>query len=845
MKRLLIILVACGLVMAAETFDSWIEEPLLFGIAAANQPVIAAETAVKYFDRDTVNVRQGDFSMVFTADKAGKFKLGLTRGKFIDGWNLAENTTLLMSVMADRDYVNLPIEIVDAAGNIAKSVVDISEGKWNDLNIPLVGFDGFEEIDTSAIKAVQFVIEVKKGDKIWFDGVRFSAPGMVDIGVTDKTIEQRIEEAKATKDLRRNAAFAEVARTGGFKILLNGRFAKLWLNQDVDKVNAELLEIFTTDDKTVRDQYGIDEHWALFLTSMLNRLYFNFGSKSKVFPGRLYPETEKALLELMWERTKDKNDIYLSKLNTWWMEGSENHDINAKVADLLSSQIFMNEPDFKDRIYPDHGNGGGEGYWFHQMYADSENFGPHGRASFKDHKKKYNAAAHYKAWVRYLDEYLTERAKKGFFVEVGSPGYMKYTVSFINDIYDYCDDKQLRKRTRDFLDLFWTDWALKQINGVHGGGRTRDHVGIGGKDALYDYCQFLLGGQGSAAHAQFAVLLTDYTLPKAAFEFAFGRRQLGSYEYITRKPGEANNEWPAPLGTERIIRCDTESRLLHYCWVTPDYIIGTQMDHPGAVHCHLSAANRTQGIIFSTSPEARIFPRDLEQSEDGKWKISKNSFYRSVQHKDVLITQQAKGWFARHPDWFPSPPKPVNLPFGVYMSKSIEKKGEKDGWIFLQEGNSFIAVNVIHCPGTGGRPVDQWSQVFTSGDDMAEPRDIIGYEWVSDELIKCKDAYDTIIIETSSVDKHGTMQAFMDDILDNSLRVEKTVVPGYYVVYYTGCKDAPQIYFNAASLEIPMLGGQRLDYAPKNVISSKYMNAVYGSGKIYVDRFGEKSRWKF
>src|SRR5690606_30829097 len=102
--------------------------------------------------------------------------------------------------------------------------------------------------------------------------------------------------------------------------------------------------------------------WSLLHTPLYCRFYYLFSNRHGRFPGRMTEETEKLLLETLWERTVAKNDIHWSKHSTWWLDGSENHDLNAKACNLVTSRIFMNEPDYKDRIYPNYGFGGSYHY---------------------------------------------------------------------------------------------------------------------------------------------------------------------------------------------------------------------------------------------------------------------------------------------------------------------------------------------------------------------------------------------------------------------------------------------------------------------------------------------------
>ncbi|UCC99924.1 MAG: hypothetical protein JSW66_08585 [Phycisphaerales bacterium] len=287
---------------------------------------------------------------------------------------------------------------------------------------------------------------------------------------SEEKIQEYMQKTAETKPMRIRQAFKQAykqaGRNGSWSY--SNHFAALWLGKDLDHVNAALLDIFTTKDSSGRRIDGLDDYWHLSVNQWLYRMYYAFGAKGTVFPGRLYPKTEQALLEVLWQRMEYKDDIHLARQSTWWMSGSENHDLVAKVSSLITSQIFMNEPEFKDRVYPDLGQGAGYRFWFHQMYGNDQDTGPKPRGNYKD-GKEYTAADHYKEWVEFFDEYFTERAKKGFFLEVASPHYMGYDLPNLLDIFDLCKDRSLTQKAEKFLDAIWADWALDQLNGVRGG----------------------------------------------------------------------------------------------------------------------------------------------------------------------------------------------------------------------------------------------------------------------------------------------------------------------------------------------------------------------------------------
>src|SRR5690606_37879008 len=129
----------------------------------------------------------------------------------------------------------------------------------------------------------------------------------------------------------------------------------------------------------------------------------------------------------------------------------------------------------------------------------------------------------------------------------------------------------------------------------------------------------------------------DYELKPIVWELALDREGMGEFAYVSRTPVEEEGVWPRPLGAERTMLCDTESRLKRYSWVTPDYILGCQMDHPGAVHSHLSVQARWQGITFKGLGGARVFPTDIGNDEKGNFNGKKASGYcRAVQERSVM-----------------------------------------------------------------------------------------------------------------------------------------------------------------------------------------------------------------
>jgi hypothetical protein len=636
---------------------------------------------------------------------------------------------------------------------------------------------------------------------------------------SEESLQEYMQKAAETKPLRVRQAFEEAAAQTGRnrRRSYSSIFAALWLGNDLDRVNETLLDMLTQP----LDYGGIgSQGWSPSDHQWHYHMYYAFGAKGNIAPGRLYPKTEKALLEFLWKQTEYKNDIHWARESTWWIVGSENIDLVGKVSCLISSQIFMNEPEFKDRVYPDMGKGGGYRFWFQQRFESDQDIGPKPRGNFKD-GKEYTAADHYREWVDFFDEFYTERAKKGFFLEVASPHYMYYDLPYLTDVFDLCEDPALSQKAEKFLDAVWADWAVDQLNGVRGGAKTRVKDGNNWAGAMYKHARFYFGSEGSAADLYFTQLLTSYTLKPIIWSIALDRQGLGEFAYASRKPGEEENKWPRPLGTERTMLCDTESRFVRYSWITPDYILGCQMDHPAAVHSHLSVQARWLGITFKGENGPRIYPTDVAVNTRG-W-TNEHALCRAVQHENVMLVQQARRFSQVNPDWFPTKSM-IGNDFSIYIGDKHDRLVEKDGWIFIEDGDAFAAVRVVsgndNVPGLHSELVKD------------------SYTWSPDKkMIYLKDKYAGMIFETSRRAHHETLEAFMDDVLDNPLVLDKTVVAGFNILHYRGCGEhAKEIYFNLANEEISMVGGERIDYSPDMLFDSPFIKSKYKSGVIKINK---------
>ena len=873
MKRL-----AAGLTLSASTLcfandkplDFWDEELRLFSAATPGQHVdafLAARRNIAYrptgFELDHADRAEGDLSVLYTPRLAGMpSRFGFVAGLWGESWHLspAMNLHLWIKVKDPRAPDVWVIRLVDRDGHQATGELSGTDtaGDWKEIRLPLNGLQVVAEFDWQQVALCEFDVDFSEEARIHLDGIRFTGPSTL-IGVTDKPLTQRMAEAESSRAARLTDAFARSARKDASPVV--SAFAKMFLGEDLDTANQVLME------ELAKSSDG--NAWSLLHTPLYCRFYYMFSSRYGKFPGRLTPETEALLLATLWQRTAVKNDIHWARQSTWWLDGSENHDLNAKASNLVTSRIFMNEPDYRDRIYPDYGFGGSYHYGHAGYYGPGVDIASRhggGRANLAD-GKQYKAKDHYEAWLAFMKTYFRQRAQRGFFLEYGSHSYSKHTLNPVDLAYQYGGDEELHRLIDDFLTLYWAEWAQVAISGVRGGPKTRHHKSVVEGDGTSDLISFHLGGPANAATWWYWNLINDYRLPPVIWRMALDREGMGSYAYSARGIGEEENAWPRPPGTERTLTVDTEARFLKTTYVTPDYTLGTQMDHPAAIHSHLSITGRWHGMTFAQSATSRIVPVGLVHAEaPDSGGVSKpprshlvnagmsydlELMLQTAQYHQTLIVQQARRWTAVHPEWYPNDPD-YSRPMGIWLGTDWDEQVERDGWIFVQKGRAYAAIRPVlwdEAYEKERKTRTKGNQVYFNAPDdspMVKLREDC-YGWSQDRsILVLEDAHSPVIIEAGRNSDYPTLADFMTDVVDNPIALYKTVVPGSNILVYSGySEDAPEIVFNAGVPQIPTIGGEPVNYRYPMTFDSPYLKSEYGSGKILIEYGSEQHSLDF
>jgi hypothetical protein len=827
--------------------DFWDEELRLFGVGKGGEHIdgsLEERRANGYRPSgvalDHADHVVGDLSLVYTPAETGlQSRFGFVSGLWGERWDLSHYKQLRLWVKVEGESSrSWEVFVIDSEGRqIACGIPEWPPDEWQELVIPLDQLKGPDDFDWGNAASVEFQAQFGQSSRIHLDGVCFEGNEAL-IGITDKALAQRMAEAETSRSARVEDAFRRASaddESPGLNVVV-AAFAKMMLNEDLEMANRVLVEeLRKSSDENV---------WSLLHTPLYCRFYYLFSNRCGNYPGRMTPETEGLLLETLWDRTAVKNDIALARESTWWLDGSENHDLNAKACNLVTSRIFRDEPDYRDRVYPDHGFGGSYHYGHAGYYGpgiDPAKRNGGGRGNLAD-GNEYKAKAHYEAWLIYMKSYFRSRAERGFFLEYASPGYTKHTLNMVDLVYQYSGDEELHEVVGDFLTLFWAEWAQVSISGVRGGPKTRHHHTVYRNDAngLID---FHLGGAGNAGVWWYWNLINDYRLPWAVWGMALDRDGMGCYSYRARGIGEEENHLPRPLGRERSLVVDTDSRFLKSTYITPDYTLGTQMDHPSAIHSHLSISGRWNGMTFAQSAESRIVPVSLPEGLNKKGQKNPyelEAMFQTVHHEQTLILQQSRRWYAVHPEWFPTNAD-YNQPIGIWTGKDWDRLEEHAGWLFLQRGNAYAAVRPI----LWDESYEREKKVKTEGNQVFfnAPQDAPtvklredAYKWNEDgDILHLADAHTPVIIEAGRTADYVSLDAFRNAVLGCSLDLYKTVVPGDHILVYTGCShSAKEIVLNTGVSQIPTIGGEPVDYNHPMTFDSPYLKSSYKSGQVKI-----------
>jgi hypothetical protein len=498
------------------------------------------------------------------------------------------------------------------------------------------------------------------------------------------------------------------------------------------------------------------------------RVFVTCHSKSPFFPGRLEPETEQALKEYFFNHcengghasTKPGVGVSTDELEAWVAAPDDamvghNHNIsmNHMTRDYLALGVLKDDPAYKDREFK-------VGDTIQERYA------------------AYNA---------FLKRFLKDWALNGLWVELASSAYTYHTYPSYFNLADLAPDPEVRRRARMWLDLSFVESAQMSISRIRAGSRCRAKRG-GLGDSFDSYAGFLYGERGATRYHG-SIAASAYQPPEAAVLL----RKLGPttpcFEVANRHHGErlhfTDPDIKDAKGNPRKQKKALKySRCINYGYCTPEYVMGCAMYDPNLEYGS-GSSGRWSGITFRDLGAIYMHAYSGE-----KW---------NVQSKDVMIAQRRTGTYYKYKGR------------SEIIFESGLDKIERDGWIFVDNGEAYAAVNVVR-----------------GGTFWADP-------------IKRKlyphDDYSPIIFQTGLKADYGSFETFQQAVLKAPLELEDGKLT------YQG-PNASKLAFTLATSEgeqiRPAIDGKPIDLDLEYSYKSPYMESKVGSETVTV-RYGDRT----
>lgn len=550
----------------------------------------------------------------------------------------------------------------------------------------------------------------------------------------------------------------------------------LYLGEQLDETNAALAENaqhYLDHPRDINDRDSF--HWHADVAMRLIELYGTNGSRQ---PGRITPRTEALMLEPIWLYAKTCSSLAKAeheKSQTWHIYSSENHHVMDFTVCWQFSRLAKDRPEYKDLKFDD----------------------------------GHTAAEHYAAWNAYFVAYCRERARKGICVEMMSGGYNSTMIKALINFYDF-GQPDVKRAARNLLDLYFAYWAQEQIDGVQGGGKSRIYFDKGLRArrdhgmAPLAWAYFGIGKRQALHGHDINPILSSYRPPAVVADIALDVKGRGRYEVYQRVQGlgeQGRSDPQVTVSSKHPSKLRTDGGgILRYTYCDPAFIMGTPMHEarPLSDWVHISAQNRWQGVIFPGEDDARIVPIARPANN---WRALNAQW--SVQHKGTLITQKLKS-------------NKGAAEMIVWLSKEgLSEPVEEDGIVFVEANGAYAAIRVPTCGYTW--QTGAFNAEAQTGDRKTRPG----------RLLVPDHEYAPVIVEVMAKADVKSFAAFKARVKSCRPAMDGTVLS------YTSIYD-DQLTFDTGYKQTPSINGNPVDYAPKKVYHSPFLDADYNTGVVTI-----------
>ncbi|MFG1429353.1 hypothetical protein [Roseixanthobacter glucoisosaccharinicivorans] len=545
--------------------------------------------------------------------------------------------------------------------------------------------------------------------------------------------------------------------------VLNLALAELW-HRDDGVANQRLGELL----QTIRQQKnykGVTGHhqpgaladddlfhfqWAQFLY----RIHAMYGPAGSVRQGAVTQAIDDQIRDVFidWSSTECRiADANPSR--TWIVWGSENHSALRDSSCWAAASIIMSSNSSSG------------------AYQDGS-----------------TAAQQLTAWSNFLKAYFKSRGRTGALIEYFSPTYAQYTLLNFYLYADFAEDENLRDLARSYLDLWWAMWAQEEIDGIHGGSKTRTYASRLGDGTPLPVTAWLYFGIGARPTelppGEASMVASAYRPPAAVSDLVLHRPKQAKYEVRTRAPGLS----ATPRSPGFLYDVDFEKNgVLRVTHVTPGFAMGLGMLPllPDKAWTAISSQNRWSGLVFGGGDRlARIVPSVILPAD--------RKSYNAQFGVQSAATQLVRGVFSPK---FRAPHK-----MGVFFGKPL-RRFEQGDWIFV-DAAAYAAVR----PAFGG-----W---------QPDPKDA---HWMV-----LNDPRSAVIIQAADKDEYPNLSAFISAVTAMPISVSATTVA------VTGLGTAGKLTLGLGDDGTMMINDRPVDLQPPFVLKSPFINQELGSGRIII-----------
>jgi hypothetical protein len=582
-----------------------------------------------------------------------------------------------------------------------------------------------------------------------------------------QSIEKRVVEAIEKKEERmervlRSQMLRPFPSTGLWKDTWLA-LAAYHFNEETDKNKADSALIAQRD--LILKEMPNSMHWRIYI---LARVYNLYASNSSYQPGRMSPEAEQAVLDILLaflQHEKQATKKICDNNMVWDYWGSENHHLMMTSSIWSAVNIFTKLPKYRDQKLAC-------GTSMTEMIA---------------------------LMNKYYKQYFREKSTKGIFTEVAMSGYAKYSLNSLYNIYDFTNDDELKTLADKFLNLYFTDWGIEQINGVRGGSRHRSYPGRPSSLRTEGLGFYSTGIGVIGNHPAFMGAATTSWKPHTlVVELAMAQKERGVYELYSRRPGlaaEGGGGRVAPQG----------GQLLRYTYHTPQFIMGMSMVPALSKDkwVGISSQNRRNFLTFYDEEKAATIHTQ-------RFSPARGSVYNAewgVQNKGVMILQVL-------------PDKLTKAVRGqMVFFDEIFTPIQKDGWAFVETPTAYCAIKIV-CGESVLRKATK-----------ADFRE--GKGQLKSTYLELKDKHSPIIFEVCAKEGYSSFEAFQKEIIANELEMEKSSLS------YSSRRYENKLTLYHDYSKLPEINGETINLNPDYVYKSPYMNADFDS-RIVEIQHGDK-----